>query len=106
MKVKNIALVNLKGETLRQSSNPPGFPPNDNDPVILVSDVLANVALAPQQGMTPERAFERYKFGVSVVNAQVGDELDVPSTLVDELNRATAATQAILVAGQIHELLK
>lgn len=106
MKVTNIALVNLKGETLKQSSNPPGFPPNDNDPVILVSDVLANVALAPQQGMTPEKAFERVKFGVAIINAQVGEEIDIPSSLVSDLDKATAATQPVLVAGQIHELLK
>lgn len=106
MKVKNIALVNLKGETLRHSSNPPGFPAQENDPPILVSDVLANVVLTPARDMTPKKAAERVKLGRLLIAVGPGEEIDIPDALVADLDKDCASTQAVLVAGQIHELLK
>lgn len=107
MQVKNVALVNLKGEALKNSSNPPGFPPKDEDPVLLVSDVLSNVALAtPQGGFSPQKSAERLKFAKSIVDAGIGETFEVPTSLAIELDQDVSRIYGVLVGGQIHEMLK
>lgn len=100
MKVKNVALVDLKGKPLKLSGTGTDT---------LVSDILADVACAPPpagQSYQPGVAAERLKFARSVVAALPGDEIDVPTEMAAQLDQDVARHYPVIVSGQIHELLK
>lgn len=109
MKITNAVLKTLKGDALQQSSRPPGMPPAEDDPVMLISDVLSNAALAPaEQGRPyePSKTAARYQLAVSLFGKKEGDELDVPADIAVELDRDIARFYPVIVAGQLHLLLK
>jgi hypothetical protein len=106
MKITNAALVDLKGRPLKQ--NAPGQPTQDSDPELLVSDVLLTAALMPAANgvYEPSKAAERYKFAKTLVDAKVGDGIEVPANIAVELDRDICRNYAVVVSGQMHELLK
>ena len=110
MKITNAALKKLDGTDLQNSSNPPGYEPKTDDPVLLASDVISNVCMAPvQQGMAPydpSKAAKRYQLAIETFNKKAGDEFDVPADLVVELDRDIARCYPVIVSGQMHLLLK
>lgn len=109
MQITNTVLKTLEGDDLKNSSNPPGAPPKDSDPVLMVSDVLSNICLypAPQgQPYEPAKAAARYELAVSVFGKKEGEFLEVPSDMCVELDRDIARYYPVLVAGQMHRLLK
>lgn len=100
MKIKNVALVNLKGETIKQAGT---------EKVTLVSDVLVDVALAPPppgQNYAPATAAERLKFAKEIVDTEIGAEFEVPTSLATVLDADVARYYPVVIAGAIHELLK
>lgn len=109
MQIKNAVLLNIKGDPMKQSSNPPGFPAKDTDPVLLISDVLLNAALSPaaQTPYEPAKATARYKFALTLNDVKEGDDLEVPAELAIELDRDVSRVyNNVMIAGQMHELLK
>lgn len=104
MKVKNTVLVNLKGEPIKQAQ-----PGGQEEKVLTVADALVDVALAPPppgQPYAPQQTAERLRFAKSAVDTKVDDEFEVPTSLVQELDRDVARFYPVVVAGAIHELLK
>lgn len=108
MKITNAPLKTLKGDDMQSSTNPPGMLPNADDPVLLISDVLSNVALSPSANAPyePSKTAARYQLAISLFNKKLGDELDIPQELIMELDRDTARHYSVIVSGQIHLLLK
>jgi hypothetical protein len=109
MMITNVELKNVKGEPMKSSSNPPGMPPKDDDPTLLVSDVLLGAALSPATGQPYEaaKATERAKFALSIYGAVAGTEFEVPTSLAPELVRDVSRTyNNVLITHQINELLK
>jgi hypothetical protein len=111
MKITNATLKKLDGvDPIQNSSNPPGYEPKTDDPVLLISDVVSNVCMAPvQQGHAPydpSKAAARYKLAVATFNLAEGAEFEVPAEMVVELDRDIARCYPIIVAGQMHLLLK
>jgi hypothetical protein len=109
MKITNTSLKNIKGDALKSSSNPPGAPPAENDPELLISDVLLGAALTPasNQPYEPAKASERAKFALSLYGTEDGDAIEVPSSLAAELVRDVSRIyNNVLITHQINELLK
>lgn len=109
MKITNAVLKTLQGDALQSSSNPPGMPPKSDDPELLISDVLSHACLAPaEQGRPyePSKTAARYQLAVTLFGKKAGDELEIPADLAVELDRDISRHYAVIVAGQMHLLLK
>lgn len=111
MKITNATLKKLDGVTdIQNSSNPPGYEPKLDDPVLLISDVISNVCMAPvEQGRpaySPARAAARYKLAVDTFNKKEGDEFEVPAEMVVDLDNDISRCYPIIVSGQMHLILK
>lgn len=104
MKIKNVALTNLRGEVIKQAAAP-----GADEVVLTVATVLTDVALAPPppgQSYQPSRAAERFKFAQAIVNTAIDEEFEVPAALVQDLDNDVARFYPVVVSGYIHELLK